>query len=93
MKELADTLASRRTAAFNRAKAAVDSPRYHLLLLDTLQWLENGDWAKVRRRQARLKGSPRKFLRAEPRRPRKKRRTCANSIPDSITNCGSRARS
>jgi triphosphatase len=51
MKELADTLASRRAAAFNRAKAAVDSPRYRSLLLDTLQWLENGDWAKHRRRQ------------------------------------------
>jgi triphosphatase len=50
MKELADTLASRR-AAFNRAKAAIDSPRYRSLLLDTLQWLENGDWAKHRRRQ------------------------------------------
>jgi hypothetical protein len=31
--------------------AAVDSPRYRSLLLDTLQWLENGDWAKHRRRQ------------------------------------------
>ena len=51
MKEFADTLASRRAAAFNRAKAAVDSPRYRSLLLDTLQWLENGDWAKHRRRQ------------------------------------------
>ena len=51
MKELADTLASRRAAAFNRAKAAIDSPRYRSLLLDTLQWLENGDWAKHRRRQ------------------------------------------
>jgi CHAD domain-containing protein len=51
MKELADTLASRRAGAFNRAKAAIDSPRYRSLLLDTLQWLENGDWAKHRRRQ------------------------------------------
>ena len=51
MKELAETLASRRAAAFNRAKAAVNSPRYRSLLLDTLQWLENGDWAKYRRRQ------------------------------------------
>ncbi|HEY6753758.1 MAG TPA: hypothetical protein VI077_03455, partial [Pseudolabrys sp.] len=29
MKELADTLATRRAAAFNRAKAAMDSPRFH----------------------------------------------------------------
>ena len=51
MKELADTLSTRRAAAFNRAKAAIDSRRYRSLLLDTLQWLENGDWAKHRRRQ------------------------------------------
>jgi triphosphatase len=51
MKELADTLASRRAAAFDQAKAAVDSPRYRSLLLDMLQWLETGDWAKHRRRQ------------------------------------------
>jgi triphosphatase len=51
MKELADMLATRRAAAFNRAKAAIDSPRYRSLLLGTLQWLENGDWAKHRRRQ------------------------------------------
>jgi triphosphatase len=29
-----------------KAKDAVDSPRYRSLLLDTLDWLENGDWAK-----------------------------------------------
>jgi triphosphatase len=51
MKELAETLASRRAAAFNRAKAAVDSPRYRSLLLDTLQWLENGYWPELRGRQ------------------------------------------
>ena len=51
MNELADTLSTRRDAAFNRAKAAIDSRRYRSLLLDTLQWLENDDWAKHRRRQ------------------------------------------
>jgi CHAD domain-containing protein len=50
MKELANVLASRRDAAFGKAKAAVDSPRYRSLLLDTLQWLEIGDWAKRSRR-------------------------------------------
>ena len=29
-----------------RAKDAVSSPRYRFLLLDTLCWLENGDWTK-----------------------------------------------
>ena len=53
IEELADTLASRRAAAFDRAKAAVDSPRYRSLLLDTLQWLENGDWSKNPRRHGR----------------------------------------
>jgi len=50
MKELTDALASRRDAAFAKAKAVVDSPRYRSLLLDTLQWLEVGDWAKRSRR-------------------------------------------
>jgi inorganic triphosphatase YgiF len=46
MKELAGTLASRRDAAFGKARFAVNSSRYRLLLLNTLQWLENGEWAK-----------------------------------------------
>ena len=50
MKELAGTVASRRSAAFAKAKIAVNSPRYRLLLLDALQWLEIGDWAKQSRR-------------------------------------------
>jgi triphosphatase len=50
MKELAGALTLRRAAAFDNAKAAVESPRYRSLLLDTLQWLENGDWAKHPRR-------------------------------------------
>jgi CHAD domain-containing protein len=50
MKELGGALAMRRAAAFVKAKTAVDSPRYRSLLLDTLQWLEIGDWAKRSRR-------------------------------------------
>jgi len=50
MKELEDALASRRAAAFAKAKAVIDSPRYRYLLLDTLQWLEVGDWARRPRR-------------------------------------------
>jgi triphosphatase len=50
MKDLAGTVASRRDAAFAKAKNAVNSPRYRLLLLDTMQWLEIGGWAKHSRR-------------------------------------------
>jgi triphosphatase len=46
MKELTGALTLRRAAAFGKAKAAVESPRYRSLLLHTMQWLENGDWAK-----------------------------------------------
>ena len=46
----AGTVASRRDAAFAKAKIAVRSPRYRLLLLDALQWLETGDWARGSRR-------------------------------------------
>jgi inorganic triphosphatase YgiF len=46
MKELAGVLTLRRDAAFGKASAAVESRRYRSLLLDTLQWLETGDWAK-----------------------------------------------
>jgi triphosphatase len=46
MKELAGALTLRRDAAFGKASAAVESRRYRSLLLDTLQWLEIGDWAK-----------------------------------------------
>jgi CHAD domain-containing protein len=50
MKELTAALASRRNAAFARAKRAVASPRYRSLLLDTLQWLEDGEWVRRSRR-------------------------------------------
>ncbi len=46
MKEFENVLLSRRAAAFAKAKAVIHSPRYRSLLLDTLQWLEIGDWAK-----------------------------------------------
>ena len=85
MKELAETLASRRAAAFNRAKAAVDWPRYHSLLLNTLQWLENGDWAKHRRRQSGpIERFATKVLARRTKKAKKKRGSCANSIPDSV---------
>lgn len=50
MKALESELTSQRAAAFGRAKDAVDSLRYRSLLLDTLQWLEIGDWARRSRR-------------------------------------------
>ena len=46
MKELESSLVSLRESAFARAKVAVDSPRYRTLLLNTLQWLEIGEWTK-----------------------------------------------
>jgi triphosphatase len=53
MKELTAALASRRNAAFARANRAVASPRYRSLLLDTLQWLEDGEWARRSRRSGK----------------------------------------
>ena len=46
IKELAVTLSSERAAAFDKAKNAVESPRYRYLLLETLRWLEDGDWER-----------------------------------------------
>jgi inorganic triphosphatase YgiF len=54
MKELASALILQRAAAFGKAKAAVGSRRYRSLLLDTLQWVETGDWAKHPRCYRRL---------------------------------------
>jgi inorganic triphosphatase YgiF len=51
MDELADELVARRAAAFDKARNALDSARYRCLLLDTLHWLESGDWAKHSRRR------------------------------------------
>ena len=47
MRELEEVIAARRVAAFRKARVAVASQRYRSLLLDTLQWLEDGDWAKA----------------------------------------------
>ena len=33
-------------AAFDKAKNAVELPRYRYLLLETLRWLEDGDWER-----------------------------------------------
>ena len=69
MKELEGELASRLAAAFGRAKDAVNSLRYRTLLLDTLQWLEIGNWA-TRSRRYRVdpsNGSQRMCWRVVPR--------------------------
>lgn len=50
LRRLKDEVASRRAAAFKRAKTAVETARYRTLLLDTLQWLEVGSWATRSRR-------------------------------------------
>lgn len=46
LREFGDDLVSRRKTAFKKMKDAVDSPRYRSLILDTLQWIEAGDWLK-----------------------------------------------
>jgi inorganic triphosphatase YgiF len=53
MRQLEEVIASRRIAAFRKARAAVASQSYRSLLLDTLQWLEEGDWAKHSQRRGR----------------------------------------
>lgn len=57
LQELAAQNAVQRYAAFAKARKAVDSPRYRSLLLDALQWIEIGDWAK----QPRLVSSRRRI--------------------------------
>lgn len=57
LQKLAAQNAVQRTAAFAEARKAVDSPRYRSLLLDALQWIEIGDWAK----QPRLVSSRRRI--------------------------------
>ena len=46
LREFGDGLVSRRKAAFIKMKEAVDFPRYRSLILDTLQWIEAGNWLK-----------------------------------------------
>jgi triphosphatase len=53
MDELADELMARRAAAFGKARMALESARYRSLLLDTLHWLESGDWGKRSNRDGR----------------------------------------
>jgi inorganic triphosphatase YgiF len=45
LRELEKELEARRSRAFDRARKAVASERYRALVLDTLHWLESGDWA------------------------------------------------
>lgn len=54
-------LAAWRAETFERAKKAVESPRYRSLILDTLGWIVDGDWAssdapRVRRQRERSVG-------------------------------------
>jgi triphosphatase len=39
-------LRQRRRAAYARALAAVESPRYRSVVLDTAAWIESGDWTR-----------------------------------------------
>jgi inorganic triphosphatase YgiF len=44
LEALRSDLEARRSGAFERARRTVESPRYRTLLLDTLGWIEGGEW-------------------------------------------------
>jgi inorganic triphosphatase YgiF len=44
---LEDELAQRRQRAFRRARAAVESARFRMLLIDLAAWIEVGEWLSV----------------------------------------------
>ena len=44
---LEDELAHRRQRAFQRARAAIESPRFRMLLIDLAAWIEVGEWLTV----------------------------------------------
>ncbi|MCP4618695.1 MAG: CYTH and CHAD domain-containing protein [Bradyrhizobium sp.] len=46
--DLVAELEYRRAVAAEAAKAAIASARYRLLLLNTLEWIEDGNWLKLR---------------------------------------------
>ena len=55
--DLVAELEYRRAVAAEAAKAAIASARYRLLILNTLEWIEDGNWLKLRPalRQQRVK--------------------------------------
>ncbi len=55
LQPLTHALATKRAAAFKRARNAVDSERYRVLVFDTLKWLETGAWAKRARAAGKIK--------------------------------------
>jgi triphosphatase len=44
---LEDELAQRRQRAFRRARAAIDSARFRMLLIDLAAWIEVGEWLSM----------------------------------------------
>jgi triphosphatase len=44
LQDLRHDLEAQRSAAFERARKAVESPRYRVLVLDVLSWLYAGEW-------------------------------------------------
>ncbi|HEX4555541.1 MAG TPA: CHAD domain-containing protein [Xanthobacteraceae bacterium] len=67
LRDLEKELEARRSRAFDRARRAVASERYRALVLDTLRWLESGDWARRggKPARARRKRSALAFAREE----------------------------
>jgi triphosphatase len=54
-----DDVKGRREAAFSRAQAAIDTPRFRALALDVVTWIEIGDWTHAN-------DDPKRTLRARP---------------------------
>jgi inorganic triphosphatase YgiF len=84
LQELEKGLEARRARAFNQARKAVGSERYRALMLDTLRWLESGDWATCGDKDARARRerSARAFAREEIGRRVKKAREKAKHLAD-----------
>jgi triphosphatase len=84
MKELADTLSTRRAVV----RGVI--VRFSSTRCNGLKTATGPSIGAVK--AVRSKGLPRRFLRAEPRRQGKKRGSCASSIQDSVINCGLRSK-
>jgi inorganic triphosphatase YgiF len=44
---LEDEIAQRRQRAFHRARSAIDSERFRMLLIDLAAWIETGEWVSL----------------------------------------------
>jgi inorganic triphosphatase YgiF len=84
VEELEKDLEARRARAFDQARKATGSERYRALVLDTLHWLQGGEWTTRddKPAPARRRRSARAFARDEIGRRVKKARRKAKGIAD-----------